>query len=459
MHKLFLIVFSLLVLPLFLQAQTYNPYSCNCIFCNVSKHYNHVKSQDEENLIPAYQFFLEKHKRSKLFKQANNELLKLKEDRDWNIAKSINTIKSYQVFISTYPNSQINQSGYAAGSLERIMMIEIILSWYKADSINTLSSYQEFISNFPGTDICWLCHCHDCKSSSGFSYVDTALVRISIIQDNNAWDIARNESTLSSYRNYLDKYPNGKNKKKAIREIEKIEIEPIWILVKKKKSIIEINDFIKKYPSSFYAKLAQEELAKIELSYWEKAKSRHRRTYYKRYIENFPQGEYITEALENLMNLEIAYEESKNNIKSAYLPDLSFPLFDPSVSNNKHRFSISNATKDLGLKRPHTVLVSYRGNTVATGYVEGSYTIKADKCVFVDLLPGTYFFVIESKTDKSVTKYRNKVAYDFSLGQFHSDFGYLYVARTYMGVSLPESPSEEVLEMMARKYEDCSPIK
>ena len=114
------------------------------------------------------------------------------------------------------------------------------------------------------------------------------------------------------------------------------------------------------------------------------------------------------------MDLEIAYEESRKNIKSAFLPDLDLPVYDNTINNNKHRFSVKNATRDLGNRSPQTVLASYRGNTQSGGYVKGNFTIRADKCTYIDLPAGSYFFVFESKEDKTITKYRNKDPYDFS---------------------------------------------
>ena len=395
MKKILLLFFCLMSSHLTI-AQTYNPYSCAGFFCNTAKHYDHVQSQDKENLIYAYKFFIEKHKKGKLSVQANNELLKLIEDRDWENTIESNTIELYNKFMSLYRESKRNDIGFPEGSLERIMLINLYYSFSNVEKLKSVEDWELFILNYP----------EDCFICDTDSILEFAKNNLLVTKDYNDWEISENIGTSVSYQDYLSNHPDGWYKEDAIQRINILIVGPEWEKIKKKNMIVSYAEFIKKYPNSSYAKLADE-------AAWDKAVEKNRITYYKRYLENLPEGDHIQECMKKLMDLEIAYEESKGKY-SGGLPTLN-QNDEEYINSNEHVFTIINMTRDIGNKTPKTLLVSFRGHT-DDGYVTGNYTIRIGDCMERIFAPGTYYFVIETKGDKSIEKYRNTEIWDFQGG-------------------------------------------
>ena len=428
-----ILLLFLLTLSYVTVAQTYNPYSCAGIFCNKAKHYEHVQSQDKENLIYAYKFFIEKHKKGRLSVQANNELFKLIEDRDWENTIEFNTIESYNTFITLYPKSKRNEIGFPEGSLERIILINLYDSFSDIEKLKSVDAWESFILNYP----------EDCFICDADSILEFAKNNLLVTKDYNDWERAENIGTSLSYQDYLSNHPEGWYKEDAIRRIDSLTVGPEWERTKKKNMIVYYAEFIKQYPNSSYTKLAYE-------SAWAKAVEKNRITYYERYLENLPQGEYIKECIKKLIELEIAYEE-KHGKSSGRLPDQK-QTKEEALNFNENIFTIINMTRDIGKKTPKTLLVSFRGHTDA-GYVNGNYTIRVGDCEERIFAPGTYYFVIETKDDKSIEKYRNTEPWDFQggsrtdaleLGVFDLD-----------NVQSPMSEKEEV--KLYKKYLKCYP--
>ena len=377
-------------------AQTYNPYSCAGFFCNSAKHYEYVQSQDKENLIYAYKFFIEKHKKGRFSVQANNELLKLIEDRDWENTIESNTIELYYTFIKLYPESNRNDIGFHEGSLERIMLINLYYSFSNVEKLKSVEAWESFILNYP--DDCFICDTD--------SILEFAKNNLLVTKDYNDWEIAENIGTAVSYQDYLSNHADGWYKEDVIQRIDSLIVGPEWVKIKKKNMIVSYKEFIKKYPNSSYTKFAYE-------AAWDKAVEKKRITYYERYLENFPEGNYIQECMKKLMDLEIANEESKGKY-SGRLPAVT-QNHEEYINSNENIFTIINMTRDIGNKTPKTLLVSFRGNTDA-GYVTGNYTIRIGDCEERIFAPGTYYFVVETKGDKSIDKYRNTEPWDFQGG-------------------------------------------
>lgn len=431
----------------------HNLYDCKGVFCNQQKHFKYVLDFDsidcshkeiflqrDDHKIQEYEFFLSKHKNHKLANKAKEELLIFKEERDYKLAKKINKKDGYNEFISLYPNSEKNKEGYNDGTLERIILIDIITKYNNILNRNSVEDWEEFLSKYPS-------NCNICMSDRVY---EDAKYYLSFSKDLNAWEKAIDEGSYESYSEYLVNFTplryNSHNREKALERIDSI-VKPEWEKTRKENDIVFYREFIAKYPNSSYLDLAHE-------AAWKKVKDKNRISYYNKYLDNFPNGEHIYEAIKSMIELEIAYEESRRDVKSGKLPDQMPTAKDDDLAATEHRFIVANATKDIGTKQPQTLLVSYRGVT-SQGYIErGDYTIKIDECEEIILPSGSYFFEFESKYNKTINKFRNLKAWDFTGGYF-SDAGYVYIASFENEVFIPVNLTQAERDMLSKKYEDC----
>tara|TARA_B110000879_G_scaffold209900_1_gene298734 strand:+ start:762 stop:2624 length:1863 start_codon:yes stop_codon:yes gene_type:complete len=435
----------------------HNLYDCKGIFCSKKQHYEYILNincanssnseyflQCEYYKISEYELFISKHKRHKFTSKAKEYLLTLKQERDYKLAKEINRKDGYNEFISLYPNSKKNQEGYNDGTLERIILIDLITEYNNILNLNSVKAWEEFLLDYPT-------NCNVCMSDRVY---EDAKYYLSFSKDFNAWAKATDEGTYESYSEYLVNFTplryNALDREIALERIDSL-VEPEWEKVKKKNSIISYREFIESYINISYVDLAYE-------AAWKKAKDKNRITYYERYLDHFPDGKYGNEALKAMLELEMSIEAANKNITSGALPS-ELPAFrDYDITSAEHRFIVVNATRDLGKKTPETLLVSYRGVKTQGDYLKGKYIIKIDECKEIILPAGSYFFEFESKDDKTITKYRNLEAYEF-IGGYYSSGGYIYVQNSFLGQPIVENPSEETFEMLEKKYNECTKIK
>jgi hypothetical protein len=432
-------------------------YDCKGFLCNKKNHYEYVATfnnnecpqedyflQHDDHKIQEYELFILKHHKHKLTSKAKEDLLTLNQERDYKLAKEIDRIDGYNKFISLYPKSKKNQEGYNNGTLERIILIDVITEYNNILNLNSVEDWEAFLSKYP-------INCNICMSDRVY---EDAKYYLSFSKDLNAWAKATDEGSYESYSEYLVHFIplryNSRNKEEAFEKIDSL-VEPEWEKIKKKNSIISYRDFIESYQNSSYVNLAYE-------AAWGKVKDKNRINYYKRYLDYFPNGEYVIEAIKLMMELEIAKEDANENITSGVLPP-ELPVYkDYNIASTEHRFIVKNATRDLGKKTPQTLLVSYRGVKKQGGSLKGNYVIKIDECKEIILPSGSYFFEFESKDDKTITKYRNIELWEF-IGGYYSSGGYIYVQNTLLGIPVPENPSDATYEMLQKKYNECAKIK
>jgi len=435
----------------------HNLYDCKGIFCNKQKHFEFILDfdtidcsqkpmflQSADHKIQEYKLFISKHMRHEFTSKAKEDLLTLKEERDYKLAKRMNRTDGYNEFLSLYPSSKKNQEGYKDGTLERIILIDLITEYNNILNLNSVEAWEDFLSKYPT-------NCNICMSDRVY---EDAKYYLSFSKDLNAWAKASDEGTYESYSEYLVNFTplryNGANREIALDRIDSL-VEPEWEKNKKKNSIITYREFIERYPNSSFIDLAYE-------AAWKKAKDKNRITYYERYLDNFSDGKHGNEVLKAMLELEMSIEAANKNIISGVLPS-ELPVYkDYNIASTEHRFIVKNATRDLGKKTPQTLLVSYRGVKKEGGSLKGNYIIKIDECKEIILPSGSYFFEFESKDDKTITKYRNIELWEF-IGGYYSSGGYIYVQNTLLGVPVPENPSDATYEMLKKKYNECAEIK
>ncbi len=110
-----------------------------------------------------------------------------KEKADWNTAKSMNTIESYESFISKYPSSIF--------AIEARKEIEKI-NYREAESLNTAEAYEKFIHAYPNGAMTY-------QARQGIYYLR-----------------AKEKDTIAAYEEFLKMFSNGRfvpRAKSAIR--------------------------------------------------------------------------------------------------------------------------------------------------------------------------------------------------------------------------------------------------
>lgn len=130
------------------------------------------------NTVEGYNEFLNYYKRSP--QEYKNEAVENRNIAAYKIASGINTVASFQEFITTYPNAQ--QAKLATEKRNA-------LAFNLAKEVNTIKEYEKFISTYPAA-----------------AEVEEAWSRIHEL----AFASAKKENSSKAYKAFMDKYPKSK---------------------------------------------------------------------------------------------------------------------------------------------------------------------------------------------------------------------------------------------------------
>ena len=165
--------------------------------------------------------------------QEVNNLMAAEEESAWNEAKNQDTLVSYRLYVSTYPQgnhideaiakidyyddfnwnqtkqniSENSLTSYLASfpKGKHINECNDLLSdlpWIKTQEINTISAYEEYKAKYPG------------------KHTSEIIQRINDLNDDNDWENACLIGTTDAYRRYLNQHPNGKHAYEAQSRIQ-----------------------------------------------------------------------------------------------------------------------------------------------------------------------------------------------------------------------------------------------
>src|SRR5690606_27390982 len=135
-----------------------------------------------------YVEFLSNHPNSKQRSDVIRRLAKIKDEKDWNHACSINTIASYGGYLSKHKNGQFTNSAYERIEKLKVKQVEDN-AWKEVQRMNNIEAYTNFLVSYP-------------KSDYGFE----ARQSISRLRENEMWNNAKTENNVQSYTAYLQKY-------------------------------------------------------------------------------------------------------------------------------------------------------------------------------------------------------------------------------------------------------------
>jgi hypothetical protein len=118
--------------------------------------------------------------------------------------------------------------------------------WSHASTLNTIASYQTFLSKYPNDS-----HAVDAQS------------RIGKLQDEQAWTAAQIASSVQGYQQYLTAEPDGAHAQGAHEEIITRERAAAWQTAQTNETAQSLQDFLNEYPSGTEADEARDRLKAI----------------------------------------------------------------------------------------------------------------------------------------------------------------------------------------------------
>ena len=137
-----------------------------------------LKDANDLNTVEGFDNFLNYYKRSP--QEYKNEAVENRNIAAYKIALSVNTVASFQEFITTYPNAQQIKLATAKRNA---------LAFNLAKEVNTIKEYEKFISSYPAA-----------------TEVEEAWSRIHEL----AFASAKKENSAKGYKAFMDKYPKSK---------------------------------------------------------------------------------------------------------------------------------------------------------------------------------------------------------------------------------------------------------
>ena len=145
--------------------------------------------------------------------------------------------------------------------------------------------------------------------------------------------------SYGDYSSFVERFPNGKFKSKAVEKMiafEKSEFD-------KCVTISSFREFVMKYPKSSYVKNAENEIVRLEFSGCKKYKD------YKEFLKKYPNGVYSPKAKEKLDAIEKEMDKSLNTISTVTDCCALYRKYeaDPGGKIDKKAYSLCNSYADL----------------------------------------------------------------------------------------------------------------
>ena len=181
--------------------------------------------------------------------------------------------------------------------------------WERAQELDTVESYNQYLTNYPNGE-------HKADAEAAIAKLDDA-----------AWEQACQANTIESYQSYLDNFYRGKYRDQARDAIAERNIHigdcDVWNLVDKT-SIADLERFIAENPQNFYVDEAKELIGKRknkeEDEIWGQVDKKNINAL-REFVDKYPNGKYAVEARKRISELSIPGNIGKialmNAIKTA----------------------------------------------------------------------------------------------------------------------------------------------
>ena len=254
--------------------------------------------------------------------------LKHIENNTWTILNDLNTIASYNDYLTKFPKGI-----YVNVAKERVD--EIL--WAKALQTNTYEGYKFYA-----------------VSSYNRKYAHQA----DSLGQSALWSNAVVKDSYEAYQKYIELFPNGNFSERAI----KIADGKLWKIVETNGTEADYKLYLNRFPDGKYAQKAKNYL---DENLWNTTESLYTQSAFENYKNNFPNGNHITEA-----NAIIEYYKAIENRKS----DLSWLIGTWSVQTNYGYSSLKIYDSRNAYSDGESGTYSVEGN-VLTVHTTGGYGV------------------------------------------------------------------------------------
>ena len=239
------------------------------------------------NTIESYREYIAVSENKTREKEANARINKKIDENDWITALRVDTIEGYIEYINKhhYPHSNIHWSE-AQGAIKRLRDAEDEKKWEHTCNEDSLDAYKDYLSKYPEGN-----HTDECKFHI----------------DEKAWQYAVSVNTIASYQAYVKSYKYGKHGTDAKTKIESLTIElddQAWEVARNTNSIESYERYERNHPYGKHLYDCRKNLMFLkEVRQWQKARSSNTVLEYKSYLSSFPTGLHAEEARKKIEKL------------------------------------------------------------------------------------------------------------------------------------------------------------
>ena len=115
------------------------------------------------------------------------------------------------------------------------------------------------------------------------------------------WENILEQNTITGFKNYLKKYPEGKYGEEAT-----------WQIALKRNTILAYDDYLEEHPLGKYTNEAEQKMTELEAkNAWQVAQQKDSLTAYRSFVRRYPKSEYHQEALNRIKALKEAARQSE----------------------------------------------------------------------------------------------------------------------------------------------------
>ncbi|MEO5681533.1 MAG: TIR domain-containing protein [Chitinophagaceae bacterium] len=155
-----------------------------------------------------------------------------------------------------------------------------------------------------------------------------------------AWETATAGNSQTHFKLYLDKFPEGRHAVEAFQQIQECKVQEkelqqavietqkkAWAEAREKDNLAAYIKYLNAYPAGQYSNLAADKIATLkkeaekikqrenheqaEALAWETATAGNRQSYFKAYLDKFPEGTHAVEAFQRMRACKVQEEEEQ----------------------------------------------------------------------------------------------------------------------------------------------------
>lgn len=147
------------------------------------------------------------------------EAARAQEEEDWLRARRVSTVASYRRYLQAYPE------GIYAAEARRILRDARARAesdaWAEAVRLDTAASYSGYLDQFPsGPNAVEAQRRYDDLTASAAG----AAANLSLRKEEAAWNAARNEDTMRSYKDFISAYPDSRFAEQAEQRRRELQV-------------------------------------------------------------------------------------------------------------------------------------------------------------------------------------------------------------------------------------------